>query len=120
MGLRQPRKFCEPVIFGRLFLKFALKKKRSVTPTRCSLEICTRIHPLFIWSLSLVPSSSGGVDFVDCNPTLAMGHQHIIVVVDYFTKWVEAMHTVKYNSNTATFFVFNQIIARFKIPSYYH
>jgi hypothetical protein len=53
---------------------------------------------------------------MDCNQTLARGHQHIIVVVDYFTKWVEAMPTVKSDGNTKTFFVFNQIISRFRIP----
>ena len=26
-----------------------------------------------------------------CNPTSAEGHGYIIVVVDYFTKWVEAV-----------------------------
>jgi hypothetical protein len=37
--------------------------------------------------------------------------------VDYFTKWEEAMHIIKYDDNTITFFVFNQIIARFEILS---
>jgi hypothetical protein len=57
------------------------------------------------------------VDFVDFNPTSVGGHHHIIMVVDYFTKWFEAMPIVKYDSKTVTFFVFNQIIARFGIPS---
>jgi hypothetical protein len=39
------------------------------------------------------------------------------MVVNYFTKWVEAMPTVKSNGKTTTFFVFNQIIARFGISS---
>jgi hypothetical protein len=63
------------------------------------------------------PFTKWGVDFVDCNPTSAGGHQHIIVVIDYFTKWVEAMPTMKSDGKTAAFFVFNQIIARFGIPS---
>jgi hypothetical protein len=54
---------------------------------------------------------------VDCNPTSDGGHQHIIVVIDYFSKWDEVMPEIKYVGNTAAFFVFNQIIARFKIPS---
>jgi hypothetical protein len=56
-----------------------------------------------------------GVDFMDCKPTLAGGHQHIIVVMDYFNKWVEAMPTIKYDCKTASFFKFNQIIAQFGI-----
>ena len=50
-----------------------------------------------------------------CNLVLAGGHKHIIVTVDYFTKWVEAMATFKAEGETTTFFVFNQIIARFGI-----
>jgi len=37
------------------------------------------------------------------------------VVVDYFTKWAEAMPTVKSDDETAAHFVFNQIITRFGI-----
>jgi transposase InsO family protein len=37
------------------------------------------------------------------------------VVVDYFTKWVEAIPTFKYDGETTTLFLFNQIIARFDV-----
>jgi hypothetical protein len=73
----------------------------------------TPLHPVII----VDPFTKWGADFVDCNPTLAGGHQHIIVVVDYFTKWTKAMPTMKSDGKTATFFVFNQIIAWFGIPS---
>ena len=53
---------------------------------------------------------------MDCNPASTRGHHHIIVAVDYFMKWAEAMPTVKSNSETAMHFVFNQIITRFSIP----
>jgi hypothetical protein len=39
------------------------------------------------------------------------------VVIDYFTKWIKAIPTVKSDGNTGAFFVFNQIIARFIISS---
>jgi transposase InsO family protein len=39
------------------------------------------------------------------------------MVIEYFTKWVEAMHTVKSDGKTASFFVFKQIIAWFRILS---
>ena len=47
---------------------------------------------------------------MDCNPASARGNHHIIVAVDYFTKWAEAMPTVKFDDETATHFIFNQII----------
>jgi hypothetical protein len=76
------------------------------------------LHPTPLHLVITVgPFAKWGVDFVDCNPTSVGGNQHIIVVVDYFTKWVEAMPTVKSDGNDATFFVFNQIIARFGNPS---
>ena len=53
---------------------------------------------------------------MDLNPASAGGHHNIIVVVDYFMKWAEAMPTIKFDGGTTTHFVFNQIITRFGIP----
>ena len=52
---------------------------------------------------------------MDCNPASAEGHHHIIVAVDYFTKSAEAMPMIKSDGETATHFVFNQIITQFGI-----
>ena len=52
---------------------------------------------------------------MDCNLASARGHHHIIVVVDYFMKWVEAMPIVKSDGEIVAHFVFNQIITRFRI-----
>ena len=51
-----------------------------------------------------------------CKPTSAEGHGYIIVAMDYFTKWDEAMPTYVEDDNTATFFPFNHVIARFGVP----
>jgi hypothetical protein len=69
------------------------------------------LHPV----ITVGPFIKWGVDFMDCNPASVGGHQHIIVAMDYFTKWVEAMPTIKSDGKTTTLFVFNQIIARFGI-----
>jgi hypothetical protein len=53
---------------------------------------------------------------MQCNPTLAEGHGYIIVVIDYFTKWVEAMPTFLNYGRTATLFIFNHIITLFGVP----
>ena len=54
---------------------------------------------------------------MDCNPTSAEGHGYIIVAVDYFTKWAEAcMPTYAEDGKTAALFLFNHVIARFRVP----
>ena len=40
------------------------------------------------------------------------GHGYIIIVVDYFEKWVEVMPTYVDNENNFTLFLFNHAIAR--------
>ena len=52
---------------------------------------------------------------MDCNLASAGGHHNIIVAVDYFMKWVEAIPTVKSDGEETTHFIFNQIIIRFGI-----
>ena len=52
---------------------------------------------------------------MDCNPASVKGNHHIIVAIDYFMKWAEAMPTVKSDDETAAHFVFNQIITWFRI-----
>jgi hypothetical protein len=109
-GLQQPKNYCEPIF-------------------KDCVEAVKKCHPchVFTWKMPSHPSplhpvntigpfTKRGVDFMDCNPTLTGGYQHIIVVMDYFTKWAESMPTIKSNGKTASFFVFNQIIARFRIP----
>jgi hypothetical protein len=94
------------------------------------IEVVKKCHPcqVFTWKMhshpaplypviSLSPFTKWGLDFIVYNPTLVGGHRHIIMVVDYFTKWVEVMPTVKYDGNIPSFFVFNQIISWFGIPS---
>ena len=51
-----------------------------------------------------------------CKPTSARGHGYIIVAVDYFTKWDEAMPTYMEYGKTVALFLFTHIIARFGVP----
>ena len=70
------------------------------------------LHPIVIFG----PFTKWRLDFIDCNLASARGHHHIIVDVDYFTKWRDAMPTVKSDGEIATHFVFNYIITWFGIP----
>ena len=51
-----------------------------------------------------------------CKPTSAEGHGYIIVAIDYFTKWDEAMPTYVEDGNNAALFLFNHVIAKFRVP----
>eukprot|EP00253_Pinus_taeda_P030407 PITA_30407 len=48
------------------------------------------LHPI----VTVGPFAKWGIDYMTCNPRSAGGHGYIIVVVDYFTKWAEAMPTL--------------------------
>ena len=69
------------------------------------------LHPI----ITIDTFTKWGLYFMDCNPASAGVHHHIILAVDYFKKWAKAMPTVKYDSETAVHFVFNQIITQFGI-----
>jgi hypothetical protein len=70
------------------------------------------LHPV----VSVGPFAKWGIDFMTCHPHSSRGNGYIIVVVDYFTKWVEAMPTFDNTRRTATLFIFNHIIAQFSVP----
>jgi hypothetical protein len=70
------------------------------------------LHPV----VSIGPFAKWGIDFMTCNPHSVGGHGYIIVAVDYFTKWAEAMPTFDNTGKTATLFIFNHIITRFGVP----
>lgn len=66
--------------------------------------------------ITVGPFVKWGVDFMTCNPHSTGGHAYIIVAVDYFTKWAEAMPTLVADGKTTAQFIFNHVIARFGVP----
>jgi hypothetical protein len=72
----------------------------------------TTLHPI----IAIGPFAKWGINFMQSKPTLAGGRDYIIVVVDYFTKWVEVMPTFLNDGCTTTLFVFNHITTRFGVP----
>ena len=70
------------------------------------------MHPV----IAIGPFSKWRIDFTTCHPPLAQGLRYIIVAIDYFTKWVEAMPTYLNDGKIGALFTFNHIIARFGVP----
>eukprot|EP00253_Pinus_taeda_P022601 PITA_22601 len=70
------------------------------------------LHPI----VTVRPFAKWGIDYVTCNPRSARGHGYIIVAVDYFTKWAEAMPTLSEDGHTVAQFLFNHVISRFGVP----
>ena len=70
------------------------------------------LHPV----VSVGPFAKWGIDFTTCNPLSVAGHHYIIVAMDYFTKWAEAMLTYNNDAKTSMLFLFNHIITRFGVP----
>jgi hypothetical protein len=72
----------------------------------------TALHPI----IAISPFEKWGIDFMQCKPTSAGGHGYIIITVDYFTKWAEAMPTFLNDGCTVALFLFNHIITCFGVP----
>jgi hypothetical protein len=62
------------------------------------------------------PFAKWGIDFMTCHPHSVGGHGYIIVAVDYFMKWAEAMPTFNNIEKTTALFIFNHIISCFGVP----
>ena len=76
-----------------------------------------RAHPTPMFPVITVgPFTKWRIDYTTCHLASSRGHRYIIIVEYFFTKWVEAMPTFKYDGETTTLFIFNHIIARSGIP----
>jgi transposase InsO family protein len=75
-----------------------------------------RVHPAPLHPVvSVGPFAKWGIDFTTYNPMSTVGHHYIIVAMDDFAKWAEAMPTYTNDAKTTTLFLFIHIIARFGI-----
>ena len=71
------------------------------------LNVMSSPWPFIAWVMDVVSP---------IEPAASNGHRFILVAIDYFTKWVEA---VSYNSVTKKVvadFVRNNLICRFRVP----
>jgi hypothetical protein len=63
------------------------------------------------------PFRGWGTDLIgQINPPSSKGHKFVLLAIDYFTKWVEAIPLKKVTSENMVEFVKEHIIYRFGIP----
>jgi hypothetical protein len=63
------------------------------------------------------PFRGWGMDMINkINPPSSKGHQYILAITNYFTKWVEAIPMKSVTSNDAINFIKEHVIHRFGIP----
>ena len=69
------------------------------------------------YSLSVEPFNVWGLYYMGPFPT-SNGYTHILVAVDYVTKWVEAIPTSSVDHNTSIKMLKEVIFPRFGVPRY--
>ncbi|KAH9303704.1 hypothetical protein KI387_008108, partial [Taxus chinensis] len=63
------------------------------------------------------PFKKWGMDFIDeISEPLHVGHKWILMPIDYFTKWVEAIPTKRGTHQIVMDFMLNHIICKFGVP----
>jgi hypothetical protein len=63
------------------------------------------------------PFRGWGLDMIDkINPPSSKGHQYILAIMDYFTKWVEVIPMKSVTSKDVVNFIKEHVIHRFGIP----
>jgi hypothetical protein len=67
--------------------------------------------------VKLWPFRGWGMDMIGkINPPSSKGHQFILAITDYFTKWVEVVPMKSVASKDVIYFVKEHVIHRFRIP----
>ena len=75
----------------------------------------SHLHPV----ITIGPFAKWGINFMMCNPHSTEEHAYIIIAMDYFTKWVEAMPTLTTDGKTAAQFlglVFRKTLLPIMVP----
>ncbi|RDY13374.1 Gypsy retrotransposon integrase-like protein 1, partial [Mucuna pruriens] len=78
------------------------------------------VAPSALYSLNAPwPFSMWGIDVIEpIEPKASNGHRFILVVIDYFTKWVEAASYFTVTCNTVVRFIERDIICRYGLPAH--
>ncbi|XP_056695057.1 uncharacterized protein [Spinacia oleracea] len=65
---------------------------------------------------SPIPFAKWGMDLLGQYTTAPGGRRYVIVVIDYFTKWVEAEELMNIKTYDVKAFIWKNIITRFRVP----
>ena len=61
------------------------------------------------------PLERFAIDVLGPLPEAEQGNQHILVAMDYFSKWVEALAMPEQSAATVTHFLVTEVISRFGV-----
>ena len=63
--------------------------------------------PFFMWGMDVIGPIT---------PKASNGHRFIFVMIDYFTKWVEAASYASVTKSVVSWFIKKEIICRYGLP----
>lgn len=118
MGIQWKIKFSKQDITGWLWKLIGSNISRSVTSARSTTD---KVHvsptPLNVltspWSFSM-----WGIDIIGMiDPKASNGHRFILVVIDYFTKWVEVDSYTNVIRQVIARFIKKKISCRYGVPN---
>ena len=73
----------------------------------CKLRALTSPWPFFVWGIDIIGKIS---------PKSSSGHEFILVAINYFTKWVEAVLYARLTSVRVASFIRSHIICCYGVP----
>jgi hypothetical protein len=106
-GLETTQKNLRVGYFWLTLIKYCIESVKKYHPCQVFSRKMRAHLALMFPVITVGPFTKWGIDYTTCNPPSARGHHDIIIVVDYFTKWVKALPTFKDDGETATLFLFN-------------
>ena len=93
-------RYCNPVFIGLLSSRMPVSLSCLVMNAKELCNISRRQEMPMNYSLVIEPFDVWGFDYMGPFPS-SNGFTHILVVVDYVTKWVEAIPTSRVDHNTS-------------------
>jgi hypothetical protein len=105
-------------------MKWLIRRSGYYWPTMKGCQACQRFRKIQMVPASAMnpiikpwPFRGWGMDKISkINPPSSKGHQYSLVIMDYFTKWVEAIPMKLVTSKDVVNFIKEHVIHRFGIP----